>query len=447
MKRRKRESQAYMSLVGILPFVAAFAPAARADDTAIAASSPSSQSSAATALGVQTEPNSAEGLPIAGFLVYPSFFAGVIYNDNAYPTLDGRKAALGIAFAPNVTAIDDEGLHKTTLTLNADAEIYPGSTRAPLGGESPTQVSGGASVQHVWTPTQDLTINVAAGFARQYGLFGSLLAAGSDFVSATSQGNVVTYPQFSNQFSGSVSVEKKITEQWFLRGGLGAQDIVYEGVPIGVGGGLNGADYNAFLRTGVWVTPQVNAFVEGGADLRRYGDSWYNSNAYRLIGGLGSDLIGLFRGEVFAGWQQLVSAEGTFGAVEAPAYGGRIYYYPTPYLTLAASVDQSFGAAATPATPKGTRSPSAETVEGRFQADYKFAKYWSATVRAGYGWTTWSNNPLVESEWTVGGGVSYDFWRNIALTLNYQYTATAANQAGVAVYNQNIVSAGMTYRY
>jgi opacity protein-like surface antigen len=53
----------------------------------------------------------------------------------------------------------------------------------------------------------------------------------------------------------------------------------------------------------------------------------------------------------------------------------------------------------------------------------------------------------MESAWTVGGGFTYDFWRNIALTLNYQYTATAANEAAVAVYNQNVFSAGMTYHY
>ena len=192
-----------MSLAAVLPLVMAFAPAARADDAATATPPPSSQSSAVAALGVQTGPDPAEGLPIAGFLVYPSLFAGVIYNDNIYPTQDDHKAALGFAFAPNLTAIADEGLHTTTLTLNADVEIYPGHTRAPLGVASPAQVSGGASLQHVWTPAQDLTIDVAAGFIRKYGLFGSLLAAGSDFVSGASAANVATYPQFSNQFSGS----------------------------------------------------------------------------------------------------------------------------------------------------------------------------------------------------------------------------------------------------
>ena len=45
-------------------------------------------------------------------------------------------------------------------------------------------------------------------------------------------------------------------------------------------------------------------------------------------------------------------------------------------------------------------------------------------MRAGYARTTWSNSSLVESAWTFGGGVSYNFWRNVALTLNYQYTAS-----------------------
>jgi hypothetical protein len=446
MQRRNSERRVSSSSIGVLALAAALATPAHADDATPAALPASSQSAAEAALGAPPGPNPETGLPLGGFLVYPRIFAGVIYNDNVYP-LDGRKAALGIAFAPNVAAIDDEGLHKTTLTLNADAELYPSQTRSSSSGQSPTNVSGVASIEHVWKPTEDLTVDVTAGFTRQYGVFGSLLAAGSKFVSTASPGSVTSYPQFSNQVSGSISVEKKITEQWFLRGGFGAQDIEYESVPAGVGGGLSGADYNAFLRSGFWVTPQVNAFVEGGADLRRYTDSWYDSNAYRVVGGLSSDLISLFRGEVYAGYQKQFSVGGTFGAVSAPAYGAKIYYYPTRYLTMAASVDQSFGSAATPTTPKATRSPSGDTVQSRFQADYSLAEYWTASFAAGYARTTWSNSPLVQSEWTVGGGVSYEFWRNIALTLNYQYTATAANEADVAVYNQNIVSAGMTYHY
>ena len=165
-----------------------------------------------------------------------------------------------------------------------------------------------------------------------------------------------------------------------------------------------------------------------------------------MVGGLSSDLISLFRGEIYAGYQWQDSARGTFGAVGAPAYGAKITYYPTPYLTIAASVDQAFGSAAVQ-TAATSGSPSGDTVQGRLQIDYSLAEYWTASARAGYARTTWSNSPLVESAWTLGGGFSYNFWRNVALTLNYQYTATAANQAGVTTYEQNLVSAGMTYHY
>ena len=165
-----------------------------------------------------------------------------------------------------------------------------------------------------------------------------------------------------------------------------------------------------------------------------------------MIGGLSSDQIGLFKGEIYAGYQKEFSADGTFGAVAAPTYGAKLTYYTTRYLTLAASLDQSFGSAAVQTlTPTG--APSGDTVQARFQADYTLAQYWSANFRAGYARTSYSANPLVQSEWTVGGGVSYDFWRNVALTLNYQYTATAANLATTPGYRQDLVSAGMTYRY
>jgi hypothetical protein len=422
--------------------VATLASPARADDVTLAA--PPSPANAV--LGAPTGPNPDTGVPIAGYIVSPSVFLGVIYNDDIYPTANDRQAALGVVFAPNITAVDDQGLHKTTITLNADAELYPNYTGPSSSAPSPSNVSAVVSIDHVWKPTEDLTVEAVAGFTRQYGLFGSLLAAGQNFVSSPTLGAVSGYQQFSNQYSGSVTIEKKFNDQWFVRGGFGAGDTEYDAAPVGVAGALGGADYNAFLRTGFNVTPQVAAFVETGADLHRYGDSWYDSNAYRLIGGLSSDQIGLFKGELYAGYQKEFSAEGTFGAVAAPTYGAKVYYYPTRYLTLAASLDQSFGSAAVQ-TPTPTGAPSGDTVQGRFQADYSLAEYWSASFRTGYARTTYSENPLIQSEWTIGGGVNYYFWRNIALTLNYQYTTTAANLATTPGYRQNLVSAGMTYRY
>jgi len=443
MHRRLHEPRRSLPLLAVFVIAAA---SAQADEATPGAAAAATAPTAAADLGTPAGPNPDAGLPIGGFLVYPSIFVGVVYNDNLYATHDDRKAALGMLFSPNVTAVDDQGLHKTTLTLSGAITAFPDHTSSSNGQPSPTNVSGTIGAEHVWTPAEDLTVDVKAAFARQYGIFGSSVATNAGFISSPNVTSVSAYTQYSNQVSGSVAIEKKFNDQWFLRGGVGAQDTEYEGGSAGVAGGQSGADYNFFLRSGFWLTPQINAFVEGGADLRRYRDSWYDSNAYRVVGGLSSDEIGLFRGEIYGGYQKQFSARGNFGAVDAPAYGAAIYYYPTRYLTLAGRVDQSFGSAAAQ-TAAFAGSPSGDTVQTRLEADYSLSEYWNASARAGYARTTWSNSSLVESAWTFGGEINYNFWRNVALTLNYQYTSVDANRSGVTTYSQNLVSAGMTYHY
>jgi hypothetical protein len=412
----------------------------------LAAPSPSSQSPASAPLGESTGPDPEAGLPLAGFLVYPSFFAGVIYNDNLYATHDDRKAALGLLFSPNLTAVDDQGLHKTTLTLNGAATVYPDYGGPSRGQPSPTNLSGAIGAEHLWRPMEDLTIDATAAYTRQYGIFGSSVAAGSSFVSSPNLTIANGYAQYSNQTNGSITVEKKFGDQWFLRGGLDAQDIEYEGGAADVVEWQSGLDDNFFLRSGIWLTPQINTFVEGGADLRRYRDGWYDSNAYRLVGGLGSNGIGLFRGEIFAGYQELFSARDTFGAVEAPAFGATIDYYPTRFLTIHARVDQSLGSAAVEGTaPVG--SPVADTVQARLQADYKISEYWSASARAGYARTAWSKSSLIDDAWMFGGEISYKFWRNLDINVSYQYSEATSNKYVENNYTQNIVSMGLSYHY
>ena len=404
------------------------------------------ESGSASALGIQGAPLPENGLAVGGFLVYPSIFVGAIYNDNLFTSENNRVDGLGIQVVPNISAVDDQGIHKTTLTLNADGTLYPNASRPALtNASSPNNVTGTASVDHVWSPSRDLSIDINGGVTRQFGVFGTIGAVGSSFVSSPNSSIAAGVNQNWNQVYGGLSVQKNFTDRFYVRAGVGAQDTLYESLPYG-GSSLSGVNYDAFIRAGYWVIPQVSAFLEGDGNWSEYRDSWYNSNSYRLIGGLSSQLISLFRGEIYAGYQDLISPDGLFGSVVKPAYGATIYYYPTQYVVLSASAQNSVGSAAYPGQLVAG-SPYGATTQARFQATYAMAKYWSLNAIAGWGDTTWSNSPLKETAWTFGGSLSYNYWRNVALTLNYQYTATSANRAYVSVYTQNMVSAGLTYRY
>jgi hypothetical protein len=394
-------------------------------------------------------PRTDSGFALGRWMFYPSIFTGVVLNSNVYQTQLDPKSAIGTRITPNLEIDQDTGLHKTTVYANADAQLYPGAKSSS--GQTASTISGRAGLAHFWEPMSDLSVHFSSDFTRMDGAFGSTLATSAPVNSATSfvgapvALNVAGYRQFTDQTTITLTVEKKLTDRIFIRTGLGAQRVIYEQPPIGVTNSLSGIDYNAFGRFGFWVTPQLNAFVETGADLRRY----YNgapsdSNSYRLVGGLSSDLIGLFRGEVYGGAQKQYSTQGAFAPVTAPAYGGRIYYYPTAYLTLAASVDQGFGSAV--GTLGATPGSSGGTLQARLQADYALFEYWRASVRAGYAATRYVTSSQSSQSWISGAGFSYALWRNVSFTFDYQYTKSSSN-GGALPYSDNLVSAGATYRY
>lgn len=457
---RQRRVAALVAVVGLVP-----------------CSCPVAAQDAVVATAAASGPNPEQGIPIEGWMVYPSFFVGAVFNDNVYSSPFNRRSAVGVRVRPSLEANVDNGLHKTTAYFTADAQLYPGlgaETRfypTPTTYVAPTNVTGRVGIGHIWTPLSDLSVYFTADYTRQSGLFGSNFGAGAPSVYIPGAYTVSGAQQYANQFTGSLAVEKKFSN-WFVRGTTGARYVSYDSRPSSFsslfggaasnGYAQDGLSYTASFRGGVWVTPQVYAFVEPGVDLRRYQYSISDTNGYRVVGGLGSDLISLFRGEVYGGYQGQSSVSGLIGgSISRPTYGARLFYYPTPFFTLTASVDQTLAAAAAPspiAAVLGRASTGSQNLQVRVQGDYAFSPYWTAFVRGGYGETRWTNSTRVNTAWVAGVGVSYTFWRNIAITLDYQFTHTGASggslfdplnlfDSSAWGYAQNVVSAGFTYRY
>mgnify|MGYP001765184786 CR=1 FL=1 len=443
--------------------------------------------SALEALSPVTGVNREEGMAVADWMVYPSLFVGGVFNDNIYAVATHRRVGAGLRLRPALEANRDAGLHRSSIYFSADMQFYPGVNGrwryAPTltREHDPTSISARAGAIHVWTPMPDLKVTVSGDYTRQAGLFGSSFGAAAPLVYVTGGAPVGGAHRFSNQFTGHVSVEKEITDRLFVRGAATAQYILYDRRPSDSFGGLPGVGFNGFnassdaqsgvnvtgsLRAGYWITPQLYAFVEPAAEARRYRTALYDTNGYRILAGVGSDLISLFRGEIHAGWQRQSSVRGAFAGAASPTVGARLFYYPTQYLTLSATVDHTltsagapvgnFGAAATGALSPWLASAGGRTLQMRAQVDYAFSPDWSAFARAGYGQTRWSQWGRRDVAWSAGAGMSYSFWRNVALTLEYQVTRTASGNvwlaslwgAGAAAgYVQNIASVGLTYRY
>lgn len=334
------------TICALLGYVTTAPPAALAQET-FQGAAPSAQSAAA--LGVSGAPSPDAGLALEDWLVYPAFFVGAIYNDNVYARPSNRVAALGLRVAPSFEAVRDNGLHKTMVYLGADAQIYPGlGVGSRLDGwrstydAAPTNVAGRAGVSHLWQPLEDLSLRLALDFARQSGVFAPNFGDTASQAYLASAGGFSSAQQYVNQFSGTIAAEKKISARTFVRAMTTGQYLSYDnrptsasaiGVidPYGFGapafGGLlqDGYDWRSMVRGGAWITPQIYGFFEPGVDLRRYRNSAFDTNGWRMIGGLGSDMIGLFRGEIYGGYQRQSSVNGAFGGVASPTYGARLF--------------------------------------------------------------------------------------------------------------------------
>ncbi|MGH6856477.1 MAG: outer membrane beta-barrel protein [Methylocella sp.] len=408
-------------------------------------------------------------MPFEGWMFFPTFFAGGVFNDNIYNTASNRKAAFGLRLVPSFEATNDNGIHQTTVYGTLDAQIYPGAvaSSASLASSPPTtsanNIQGRAGFSHIYKPMEDLTFAVIFDYSRQIGLFGSGFGAWGPSIFVPNAIVPTGLPQYSNQLTGLVSVEKKITDRSFveLRGAI--QGLIYQNpanspvnfaVP-GVGAPMsaqqNGVIYTVAVRAGYWVVPAFYMFVEPGGAFYHYQIFRNDTDGYSIVGGIGSDQIGLWRGEIYSGYQRQSSVYGLFEPVSSPDFGARLYYYPTRYITITATADETLGAAATsvatfagiPAAGAGTR-----TFQAKLQGDYGFSPYWTASLRGGYGETSFAGLPRIDTAWTAGAGASYTFWRNVALTFDYQFLRTDTHAGnGLGSETQNLVTAGITYRY
>jgi hypothetical protein len=200
------------------------------------------------------------------------------------------------------------------------------------------------------------------------------------------------------------------------------------------------------LRFGYSLTPNLTGFVEGDKMWQRRATSLYDSRIETLSAGLSSDLISLFRGEAYVGYQRQTSPQGGFATAIAPTVGVSLHYYPTTYLTLSGTIDRGFAfSAAAPVTAGGGPAAIPSVWQMRLSADYAFAAYWRASTS--FSWLRSQSTLGRQTAWVAGGQFAYDFWRNIDLTLSYQYARLAASGGTLTGYGQNVATLGLTYKY
>jgi hypothetical protein len=386
------------------------------------------------------EARAEDALIWGGWLIYPSGFAGAIYDTNPAQANVARGSA-GLRVAPAILAENDNDLFKTKLYGDLDGRFY--LKNIPGFG---TVLSARAGATETYSPFRDLIINGQADFTRQTDLFSTLGTEQSVVpLNTTGIGLAPTAnPQSYDQYSVGATVQKNFAQAFVTLAGS-AVDISYDKTAGAVAPSPDGQTYTGTLKGGYWIVPVLYGYIEGSLDSRDYATSTLSSTGYRVVGGVGTDQIGLLKGEVYAGYQQESYRSAALGTAGGDVFGLRGYYYPLPELTVNVSIDESIGVSLLSATPT---SPGTSTKVSTYllNANYALAREWSANGRAGYITTDYIGNPRRDDSWTVGGTVTYNLLRNIGLTADYQHLKLSSNAAGQG-FTRDVVTLGATYRY
>jgi hypothetical protein len=388
-------------------------------------------------------------LPVGDWLLYPTVFLGATYDSNVGQTSVNKTASGGGRLVPSLLAERTDGIHKTTLYGMADGRFYGNHDSV----STADTVSARAGLIQRYQPTADLVVNAQFDYTRQRDLFSTFgIDHSVTTLNPTAIGlSPVANPLAYNQFAGTASVQKTF-DRAFVSFGGSIVDISYDTDPLLGAPSPNGTTYTGTGRGGFWFTPYLYAYLEGTVDQRRFADDHFNSNGYRTVGGIGTDQIGLFRGEVYGGYQSERHDFAPLGTVNGAVFGGRVYYYPTRELTISASVDESLGVSLLEMVP-GALGTNTRATSALLQATYALAREWAASARFGYIRTDYVDTIRRDDAWTGGATVTYSVWQNFGLTLDYQHVALTSNvpfQGFLLTptgFTRDVVTLGGTYKY
>jgi hypothetical protein len=221
------------------------------------------------------------------------------------------------------------------------------------------------------------------------------------------------------------------------------------------------------------VAPSLYVFADGSGIFQRFNNSLFNTNGYRVTGGIGSDdPKSLLTGEIYGGYQaqhersdQILNPVG-FPLLGVPlnsvtlstpfpsgipqnkdssVFGGRIYYFPTRRWALMAQVDEVLGIATAfdPTIPAGIPS---RTLTSMLQTTYQITYGVSVGARFGYTRASFIGFDKLDNGYMAGASLNYEIWRNLHATLDYQYSTVRSNTV-LSDFTRNVYTAGVTYRY
>jgi len=381
-------------------------------------------------------------LALDDWLIYPTAFGGFFYDSNPAQS-PVATSSFGTRLVPSFLAERADGIHKTSLYGMADARFFFTTID-----NTNNLIAARAGVTEIYQPLSDLVLTGQLDFTRQRDLFATfgvdptLTPLNPTGVGLAPSTNPVSY----NQLVANATVQKTFSEA-FVLGSANVLDLSYDRPSLGqTAPSPDGTIYTGSIRGGYWIVPVLYGFGEVLGDTRRYATNTLSSSGYRITGGVGSDQVGLFKGEASFGYQSEMGDSPALGTISGIAFNGQIHYFPLPELTIDTSFGRTIGVSLLANASNSSVGTSTVVTNIIGQARYQLAQEWSASGRAGFIHTDYTGNVRKDDSWTAGTTVTYSVWQNLGVTLDFQYIELSSN-IPFQSFSREVVTLGLTYKY
>ena len=413
-----------------------------------------------------------DALAVGGWLFYPTINTYAQYTDNLFQTVFNPISIWGVGVKPSMIAEWSNGIHTTSLYGNLEVRKYLTDSEFNIFDRQ-------AGIIQKYEALRDLTFSVHGDYSHftnasavnaiPNGISspgtstvlpnGNTVLPNGNIISPTGQivgqvaptVNVVgtqTLVNPSDVYTGTASIEKILNRGFIgLTGSLSRTE--YDNTTIS-------PDITAKTLTGngsVWLGPVFYAYTNGTYSSQI---SSVDSTAYRVVGGIGTRQMGLFRASGYYGHQGTdVQNSGTAGG---EVYGGSLTYYPTPIWTIGVSIDetvnisnqtgvtnivlnnQGLSALAIPV------SSSTRITATSLNTSYLLSVQWSINGTFGFTRVDYINSPQWDNSWLADVAFRYQVTPRMTLSWEYQYSSIISN-IPLSNSQRNFVSMGANYKF
>ena len=410
-----------------------------------------------------------------GWQLYPALNFLVENSNNYFLSPQAGLSGWAFGVSPSVTAEWSNGIHTTTLYGSFEHLQYP--TQSSINTDD-----GEATFTQRYAPLRDLAFTFLGDYTHQT-IAPSLTSAIPSPITTTAtsvlpNGNTVlpngTIVSPSGQVVGQSSslptaTGLSVVNPYDQFTGSAKVDKIFSDGVLTLGASVRRTDYEeqaaesedftatTFTEDGAfWLGPVFYAYSDGSFSLRDNTSPNPDSTAYRIIGGIGTRQFGRFRASIYFGHQgSEISGSGSAGG---DVYGGSVTYYPTIDWTIAANIDETINKSSetSPSTqalnlpvPTPVQIPlssSTSVTAMTLRPEYTITPQWTVSGLFGYTRIDYLDSPLWDDAWLADATLRYNIWRNMTLTLEYQYSSIVSN-APLSTANRNLIVLRASYRF